>query len=180
MSVPCDNTNLSRFIFSHGSREGDLEELLSNAALFVLPSSVEGMSLALLDAMAAGVCVLTSDIPENQEVVENAGFTFHRGDRADLERMLGLLISSPELRRQSADRGRECVQQEYRWPEIARSIEKAYYDVLGWNSTESMSKRAVGELIQIRHAAISTPQAGQRASVAAKSPMTTGTYEIRH
>jgi glycosyltransferase involved in cell wall biosynthesis len=87
---------------------GDLEELLSNTALFVLPSSVEGMSLALLDAMAAGVCVLTSDIPENREVVESAGFTFHRGDRADLERMLELLISSPELRRQSAARGREC------------------------------------------------------------------------
>jgi glycosyltransferase involved in cell wall biosynthesis len=159
---------------------GDLEELLSNAALFVLPSSVEGMSLALLDAMAAGVCVLTSDIPENQEAVESAGFTFHRGDRADLERMLELLIWSPELRRQSAARGRDRIQQEYRWPEIARSIERAYYNVLGWNSTESMPKRAVGELIQIRHATALTPQVDQRASVAAKSPMTIGTYEIRH
>jgi hypothetical protein len=40
----------------------------SNAALFVLPSELEGRSLALLDAMAAGVSVLTSDIPENNEV----------------------------------------------------------------------------------------------------------------
>ena len=48
----------------------DLDELLSNAALFVLPSDLEGLSLALLDAMAAGVCVLTSDIPENSEVVD--------------------------------------------------------------------------------------------------------------
>ena len=80
----------------------DLEELLSNAALFVLPSEIEGLSLALLDAMAAGVCVLTSDIPENNEVVDGAGFTFHRGDQADLERMLDLLIHNPELRRQSA------------------------------------------------------------------------------
>jgi glycosyltransferase involved in cell wall biosynthesis len=42
----------------------DLDELLSNVALFVLPSELEGVSLALLDAMAAGVCALTSDIPE--------------------------------------------------------------------------------------------------------------------
>ena len=67
-----------------------------------------------------------------------------------------------------------------RWPEIARSIERVYYNVLGWNSTESMPKRAVGELIQIRHATALTPQVDQRASVAAKSPMTIGTYEIRH
>jgi len=114
----------------------DLEELLSNAALFVLPSEIEGLSLALLDAMAAGVCVLTSDIPENNEVVEGAGFTFHRGDRDDLERMLDLLIHNPELRRQSATRERERIQGQYLWPEIARAIEKTYYCVLGWSPSE--------------------------------------------
>ena len=36
--------------------------------------------------MGAGVCVLTSDIPENLELVESAGFTFQRGNTADLER----------------------------------------------------------------------------------------------
>ncbi len=116
----------------------DLEELLSNAALFVLPSELEGLSLALLDAMAAGVCVLTSDIPENNEVVDGAGFTFHRGDQADLERMLDLLIHNPELRRQSAARERERIHGQYLWPIIARSIEKAYYNVLGWSPAEQM------------------------------------------
>ncbi len=118
----------------------DLEELLSNAALFVLPSEIEGLSLALLDAMAAGVCVLTSDIPENNEVVEGAGFTFHRGDQADLERMLDLLIHDPELRRQSAARERERIQGEYLWPQIARSIERAYYNVLGWGASNQMPR----------------------------------------
>ncbi|HKM47630.1 MAG TPA: glycosyltransferase family 4 protein [Terriglobales bacterium] len=116
----------------------DLEELLSNAALFVLPSELEGLSLALLDAMAAGVCVLTSDIPENKEVVEGAGFTFRRGDQADLEHMLDLLIHNPELRRQSAAGERERIQGQYLWPEIARSIERAYYNVLGWVPSERL------------------------------------------
>jgi glycosyltransferase involved in cell wall biosynthesis len=128
---------------------GDLEELLSNAALFVLPSELEGLSLALLDAMAAGVCVLTSDIPENNEVVDGAGFTFHRGDQADLERMLDLLIHNPELRRQSAARERERIQGQYLWPAIARSIERAYYNVLGWSSSEQRPS----EQIQIRTSA---------------------------
>ena len=45
-----------------------LEEVLTNAALFVLPSDMEGMSLALLDAMGAGICVLASDIPVLKEI----------------------------------------------------------------------------------------------------------------
>jgi len=119
----------------------NLEELLANAALFVLPSEIEGLSLALLDAMAAGVCVLTSDIPENNEVVDGAGFTFHRGDQDDLERMLDLLVHNPELRRESANRGRERIHGQYLWPEIARSIEKAYYNVLGWMPSDRIQIR---------------------------------------
>ncbi len=111
----------------------DLDELLSNAAVFVLPSDLEGLSLALLDAMAAGVCALTSDIPENQEVVAGAGFTFKRGDQSDLTRVLDLLIRNPELRRQMAAKGEQQIQEQYLWPDIARSIEKAYYKVLDWN-----------------------------------------------
>jgi glycosyltransferase involved in cell wall biosynthesis len=113
-----------------------LEELLSNAALLVLPSDLEGLSLALLDAMAAGVCVLASNIPENNEVVEGAGFTFRHGDQEDLALMLDLLIQNPLLRRQAASRERERVQSEYLWPEVARSIEKAYYNLLGWSPSE--------------------------------------------
>jgi len=91
--------------------------------------------------MAAGVCVLTSDIPENNEVVEGAGFTFHRADQADLERMLDLLVHNPELRRQSASRGRERIHGQYLWPEIARSIETAYYNVLGWMPRDQIQIR---------------------------------------
>jgi glycosyltransferase involved in cell wall biosynthesis len=125
----------------------DLEELLSNAVLFVLPSELEGLSLALLDAMAAGVCVLTSDIPENNEVVDGAGFTFHRGDQADLERMLDLLIHNPELRHQSATRERARIQGQYLWPEIARLIERAYYNVLGWSPNEHVPSEQIARVL---------------------------------
>jgi glycosyltransferase involved in cell wall biosynthesis len=129
----------------------DLEELLTNSALFVLPSEIEGLSLALLDAMAAGVCVLTSDIPENKEVVGGAGFTFDRRNQADLERMLDLLVRNPQLRRESSGRERARIQEEYRWPQIARSIEKTYYDVLGWTPVQADARRDVAsELLQIQ------------------------------
>src|SRR5216683_4700225 len=92
----------------------------------------------------------TSDIPENNEVLDGAGFTFHRGDQADLERMLDLLVHNPELRRQSAARERERIQHQHLWPEIARSIEKAYYNVLGWTPNE----HAPSEQFQVQASAV--------------------------
>jgi glycosyltransferase involved in cell wall biosynthesis len=74
-----------------------------------LPSDLEGLSLALLDAMGAGTCVLTSDIPENREVVEGVGFTFRAGDVADLARMLDLLLSHERVRTAAARLARERV-----------------------------------------------------------------------
>ena len=69
--------------FVHGQC---LEELYSNAYLFVLPSDVEGMALTLLEAMSFGNCCLVSDIKENTEVVEEHAVTFRKGDVEDLKR----------------------------------------------------------------------------------------------
>ena len=88
--------------------------------LFVLPSDLEGLSVALLDAMGAGVCVLASDIRENRELVDGSGFTFRHGDRNDLERMLRLLISEPEIRKSAASHARETVWEHYLWSRVAR------------------------------------------------------------
>ncbi len=50
-----------------GFVSGDLLlELLANAALFVLPSEIEGMPVALLEAMSYGKCCVVSDIPEKR------------------------------------------------------------------------------------------------------------------
>lgn len=108
----------------------ELDHLLTNAMLFVLPSDLEGLSLALLDAMGAGVCVLASDIPENREVVEGVGFTFKNGDAVDLERMLKSLIEDGSARRAAARRAQERIRERYLWPGIARQIDDVYQSVM--------------------------------------------------
>ncbi len=121
-----------------------LDELLTNAMLFVLPSDLEGLSLALLDAMGAGICVLASDVPENCELVDGSGFTFRRGDLDDLERMLRFLISEPAVRNGVAARAREKVQRHYLWDQIAREIESVYLELTGGKNlpTPASSRRA--------------------------------------
>ncbi len=107
-----------------------LDDLLLNAMLFVLPSDLEGMSLALLDAMSAGVCALASDVPENRELVEGAGFTFAHGDVGELERMLRFLIDNPALRESKAKLGQSKVCASYLWPQVADAVEEVYLDIL--------------------------------------------------
>lgn len=127
-----------------------LEELLTNAMLFVLPSDLEGLSLALLDAMGAGLCVLTSNVPENREVVDEAGFTFERGNSADLADRLRFLIANPAVRDAAGRAAKERIRERYLWPRIAEDIEKAYFEVMDWTKAEvplkKPSTRATGNL----------------------------------
>jgi glycosyltransferase involved in cell wall biosynthesis len=109
-----------------------LEALLTNAMIFVLPSDLEGLSLALLDAMGAGLCVLTSDIPENRELVDGVGFTFRRRDQQDLASMLWLLINDPEMRKRAGRDAQERIRQLYLWPTIVDQIEHEYFRLMGW------------------------------------------------
>jgi glycosyltransferase involved in cell wall biosynthesis len=103
--------------------------LLTNAALFVLPSDLEGLSLALLDAMGAAVCVLTSNIPENREVIAGTGFTFQPGDATDLALMLQMLLSDPESRAVAGRNAQARVRELYLWPQIAAEIGHSYVEL---------------------------------------------------
>jgi glycosyltransferase involved in cell wall biosynthesis len=121
-----------------------LDELLCNAMIFVLPSDLEGLSLALLDAMGAGLCVLASDVPENHEVVEGAGFTFQPGDPNDLARMLRFLISNSAVREAAGRAAVRRVRERYLWSGVAAEIEGAYFDTLNWDRVAGSGKRPAG------------------------------------
>jgi glycosyltransferase involved in cell wall biosynthesis len=118
-----------------------LDELLTNAMLFVLPSDMEGLSLALLDAMGAGLCVLTSDVPENREAVDGAGFTFARGSAADLADRLRFLIANPSVREAAGKQAKKRVEEQYQWQTIAGQIERAYFDMMGWKVSPAPAKK---------------------------------------
>ncbi len=119
----------------------DLEALLTNAMVFVLPSDLEGLSLALLDAMGAGLCVLTSDVPENREAVEDAGFTFRRGDAVDLTDRLRFLIANPAIRRAVGEAAKRRIRDHYQWRVITTEVERLYFEMMGWNTNEGTARK---------------------------------------
>lgn len=78
-----------------GFVSGDtLGEIYSNAYAVCLPSSIEGMSLSLLEALSYGNAVVCSDIPENVSVTGDTALSFKKGDARDLASKLQYLIDN--------------------------------------------------------------------------------------
>jgi glycosyltransferase involved in cell wall biosynthesis len=108
-----------------------LEELWSNAYLVVQPSTMEGLSIALLEALSYGRCVLVSDIPENLEVAGEVAVPFRSRDVGDLRGKLEMLIRDPARVRSYEARAREHIQRHYSWDTVAEQTEAVYAEMLG-------------------------------------------------
>src|SRR5579883_378744 len=89
----------------------DRISVLRSFDLFVLCSEREGLPRCLMEAMAAGVPVLASDIPGCRAIVENdvTGLLFPTGDAAALERRMATILADAERRKALAARGMEYV-----------------------------------------------------------------------
>jgi len=108
-----------------------IEELFSNSYIFCLPSTLEGLPIALLEAMSYGSCCLSSDIPENLEAVEAYGYTFKNRDVMDLKKQLQFLIDNPEKVKEKKKPAREHVLNNYSWDTIADQMEGLYFSIVG-------------------------------------------------
>jgi glycosyltransferase involved in cell wall biosynthesis len=100
-------------------------ELARNAALFVVPTEVGGTHPVLIEAMAAGNCVVVNDHPPNLEVIGDAGVAYRGpGGAAALRDVLQGLLAKPEridwLRRAAAARAAGL----YSWNAVTDSYER--------------------------------------------------------
>ena len=103
-----------------------LEELYSNAYLYVLPSDVEGMPLSLLEAMSYGNCCLTSDIPECTEVVENHGVSFPQAVVTKLTAVLQRLCDEPESVQHYKQTAAAFICGKYNWDDVTNRTLELY------------------------------------------------------
>jgi len=118
-----------------------LQELFSNAYLFCLPSTLEGLPVALLDAMNYGNCCISSDIPENLEALETHGYTFRNRDAEDLHRVLNDLIMHPDKVVEKKTAALEHVRKNYSWDRVTDQMEGLYMKVINSNRETRSAKR---------------------------------------
>jgi len=113
-----------------GFISGDLlTELYSNAYMYVHPSELEGMSMSILEAMSFGKCVLASDIPENREAIDEYGFYFNNKNVEDLAGKINFLINNKDMVRETGEKAKKYVIQNFQWEKICSQLNDIYKDL---------------------------------------------------
>jgi glycosyltransferase-like protein len=118
--------------------EDDLGAWYRAADAFAFPSVKEGFGLVVLEALAAGLPVVASDIPVFAEYLRDgeSALLVPPGDPAALAAALGLLSRDPGLRRKLADGGAPLVDR-FTWTASARSHREIYARAGGDPATEA-------------------------------------------
>jgi glycosyltransferase involved in cell wall biosynthesis len=121
----------------------ELAALYQNAAAFVLPSSLEGLPLTLLEAVSYGTPVVASAIAPHVEILGEdrpGGRLFPPGDEGQLAQALTQVLANPDDERLGAASLRDDVLRAYDWDAAAEATEALYRHIV---SRRSRSARLV-------------------------------------
>ena len=108
------------------NRSPQLRELYESAGIFVFPSEAENFPIVLLEAMAAGLAIITTEGTGCAEVVGDAGLLVPVRDSKAISRALARLIENPELRRSLGAAARQRIEDNFTWAAVARRYVEEY------------------------------------------------------
>ena len=108
----------------------ELDQLIANEYAMIHPSRIEGLSIAILEAMSHGKLVIMSDIPENRELVDHSGIAYKVGDVHALRETLQWVVSDPKLVEERGRRAREVIERLYSWNSVVERVEALYQSLL--------------------------------------------------
>jgi glycosyltransferase involved in cell wall biosynthesis len=110
----------------------DVPEILASSDLFVLPSLNEGLSIAMLEAMAVGVPVVATDVGGASDILTTGrtGWLVPSGDPAALADAIADALGHPERARDCAERAQALVETDFSIETHAQRLEALYRQVL--------------------------------------------------
>jgi glycosyltransferase involved in cell wall biosynthesis len=109
--------------------EKGLVDLYSRSSLFVLPSYYEGFGIVLIEAMSAGLPLVSVRTGGAVEVIEE-GKNGYLVDYDNMHEGIIKLLSNQNLRKKMGEESRKMVEKEYAWEKIAGDVLKVYDDLL--------------------------------------------------
>lgn len=132
-----ERLNICEEVFFKGfiTKTTDVHRYYKSTDLLVLPSLMENFSITLLEAMAAHLPVLASDVEGNRGIISDGenGTLFTCGDSGDLARKMLALLSDPLPRRRMAEMAYEGVKENFTWSKVAQAYRGMFNSVLDAN-----------------------------------------------
>jgi L-malate glycosyltransferase len=122
-----------RFLFLGGI--SDLRNHLAGSDIFVLPSRSEGFSNAIIEAMAAGLPVVATDVGGNTEAVEDGvnGFILPPENADELAKAIAELLGNPARAQKMGAAGKAIVTEKFTTEAMMRHIAGVYRRLLTEN-----------------------------------------------
>ncbi|BAY87518.1 group 1 glycosyl transferase [Calothrix parasitica NIES-267] len=119
-----DNRNI---LFAGELRGARLAEIVRGAGLFVLPSDVEGLPMAMLEAMREGIPILASNIPPHEQLIGGGrGRLFEAGSLESCIKELSWATENLTDMEAMAQNAEKYVKLNYSWDYIANETLKLY------------------------------------------------------
>jgi glycosyltransferase involved in cell wall biosynthesis len=123
---------MERVHFGGHVSQADLPRWYHMADLYVSPSHVDGSSVTLMEALASGLPCLVSDIPGNQEWIDNGvnGWLFRDGDVDDLAEKILSAIKNRRSFKKISESARQTAEQKADWKKNFGKLLEAYEKIL--------------------------------------------------
>lgn len=132
--------SLSAHINFHGFVKNNSEhfsELMETSKIFVLPSVSENFPVSLLEAMDAGMAIITTKHTGCEEVVGNTGSLVNPGDYKAIRHELVRLTENPDLCSTLGKKARMRLDENFNWQSVADQYIQTYQDIIGEKITRS-------------------------------------------
>lgn len=109
----------------------DIPQLLSTTDIFVMPSYSEGLSNALMEAMASGCACIATEVGGNRFLIHSgvSGFLFPPGDREALRAHIRRLMDDPAKRAQLGRAARKRIEEEFDWKIVGGKYRQLFEDI---------------------------------------------------
>jgi glycosyltransferase involved in cell wall biosynthesis len=115
---------IKKIHFIKNFKNQDLKKIIDQSTILVLPSLQESFGLVLIEAMARGKPVITSDIPPLKEFITktNGGITFETNSETDLTSQICDFLNHQAKYKQHGLNGLEFVKNHYTWDKIGKTL----------------------------------------------------------
>ena len=125
-----DKLGLKEFVTLTGYLPAEqLSQIFKKASAYIFPSLSEGFGIPGLNAMAAGLPVVCSDIPVLHEVYGEAAIYFNPHDPKDIASKIKKIVTDEKTRADLVKKGKEQVKK-YSWQKMAAQTLSVYKEIV--------------------------------------------------